>query len=87
MLVSYEAQGNGVSVVIHKGHDADRPGERVPPRTTRQLHGLRAECRRQGAVNETDIRTYLPGAYVGTIPDERFGETALNLGQIRARVR
>jgi hypothetical protein len=33
-------------------------------------------------VNANAITTYLPGAYDGSIPAERFGEAALNLTQI-----
>ena len=65
------------------GHDADRSGERMCHHgATRQRHGPHAECRRSGRGQRSGHRTYLPGSYANTIPTERFGETALNLGQV-----
>ena len=65
VLVSYEAQGNDVSVVHPTlGHDADRCGERVCHHgTTRQLHGLHAECRRSGR-GQRDGDSYVPAGRV-----------------------
>ncbi len=44
--------------------------------------GLTPNVDVQGAINRTEITSRLPGYYEGTVPDERFGEAALNLSQI-----
>ena len=46
------------------------------------LTGLTPNVDVQGAINRTEITSRLPGYYEGTVPDERFGEAALNLSQI-----
>ena len=65
VLVSYEAQGNQVSVVIQRWVTTlTDPASGCA--TTGRLDdatGLRPNVDAQGAVNETDIPTYLPGAY------------------------
>ena len=84
VLVSYEAQGNDVSVVIQRWvtTETDPASGCATTGHLENATGLTPNVDAQGAVNETEIRTFLPGKYVGTIPDERFGETALNLGQV-----
>ena len=70
VLVSYESQGNDVSVVIQRWVTTQTDAASGCA-TTGQLDnstGLTPNVDAQGAVNETDIRTYLPGRYVGTDP-------------------
>ncbi len=70
VLVSYEAQGNDVSVEIQRWVTTQTdPASGCA--TTGHLEnstGFAPNVDAQGAVNETEIRTYLPGKYVGTIP-------------------
>jgi hypothetical protein len=84
VLVSYEAEGNEVSVVIQRWvTELTDPASGCA--TTGRLDDFTSftpNADAQGAANATDIRTYLPGAYVNTIPADRFGETALNLGEV-----
>jgi hypothetical protein len=84
LLVSYEAQGNDVSVLLHRwvtlGSDLA-----TGCATTGQLEPvevLTANTDAQGAVNAARIAARLPGAYTGTVPPRHFGEAALNLSQI-----
>jgi hypothetical protein len=84
VLVSYNAQGNDVSVVIQRWVTTQTDAASGCA-TTGQLDNFTSftpNVDAQGAINETDIGAYLPGAYVNTIPVHRFGETALNLGQL-----
>ena len=84
VLVSYEASGNEISVVIQRWVTTQTNAASGCAATGHldPLTSFVPNVDAQGAVNETDIRTYLPGAYANTIPTERFGETALNLGQV-----
>jgi hypothetical protein len=90
ILVSYEPHGNDpvVDVVIRRwvttGTDVDSgcaTTGRLEPVTT-----LRANIDAQGAMNETAIPSYLPGAFTGTVPERRFGEAALNLEALLQQV-
>jgi hypothetical protein len=86
VLVSYEVQGNDVDVVLQRwittsSDPASGCAEtgRLDPYT-----GFTPNEDAQGAINETSITSRLPGAYTGTVPAERFGETALNLANLLA---
>ena len=46
------------------------------------LTGLTPNVDVQGRHQRTEITSRLPGYYEGTVPEERFGEAALNLSQI-----
>jgi hypothetical protein len=84
VLVSYQAQGNDVDVVLERWVTSQTDfdtgcatsGHLAP------LTGLTPNVDVQGAVNGPAITNYLQGFYGGSIPIERFGEAALNLSQI-----
>jgi hypothetical protein len=84
ILISYDAQGNDVEVVLQRwittATDLDT-GCATRGRLN-GLTGLTPNVDVQGAINATAITSRLPGYYDGTVPEERFGETALNLSQI-----
>ncbi len=85
LLVAYEPQGNNVDVFIQRwvtarGRCDDGVREQGTASTTSS--GLTPNVDAQGAINAAAIAARLPGAYSGTVPAERFGEAALNLGRI-----
>jgi hypothetical protein len=84
VLVSYEAQGNDVDVVLQRWVTllTDRATGCARRGRLDPLRGLTPNLDAQGAVNRTEITSHLPGFYPSTVPILRFGETALNLTQI-----
>jgi hypothetical protein len=84
VLVSYQAQGNGVDVVLERWvtSQTDLATGCAISGHLEPLTGLTPNVDVQGAVNGPAITNYLPGFYGGSIPIERFGEAALNLSQI-----
>ena len=84
ILISYEPHGNGVDVVLQRWRStADDLATGCSARGALDgLTGLTVNVDVQGAINRTVITSRLPGYYEGTVPDERFGEAALNLSQI-----
>jgi hypothetical protein len=84
LLVSYEPQGNDVSVILQRWVTLTADAATACARTGRldNLTGVTPNFDAQGAINRAAIPNYLPGSYAGTIPLERFGEAALNLTQI-----
>jgi hypothetical protein len=83
VLVSYEPHGNTVSVVIHRWV-TETTDNATGCATTGHLMSFAnlSPNLAQGAVNAGEITNYLPGAYGGTIPAERFGEASLNLAAL-----
>lgn len=84
VLVSYEAHGNEVEVVIRQWV-TDEVNDQTDCAETghlREFTRLTPNVDAQGAMNGASITNYLPGAYGGTIPTERFGEAALNLAKL-----
>jgi uncharacterized repeat protein (TIGR01451 family) len=84
VLVSYEAQGNDVDVVLQRWITTN-----TDPATGCATEGRLDEhtsftpnVDAQGAINGASITSRLPGAYTGTVPERRFGETALNLAKL-----
>jgi hypothetical protein len=84
VLVSYRAHGNDVDVVLERWITTNTDAASGCAKTGRldQFTGLAPNVDAQGAVNDATITSRLPGAYSGTVPAERFGETALNLGSL-----
>jgi hypothetical protein len=84
VLVSYEAGGRDVDVVLQRWItlETHAPTGCATRGRLDTLTGVSPNADAQGAVNAAAITTYLPGAYAGSIPAERFGEAALNLTQI-----
>jgi hypothetical protein len=84
VLVSYEAQGNDVDVVIQQWitDQADNATGCARRGHLDNFTSFTPNVDAQGAVNARTITNYLPGAYGGTIPSERFGEASLNLASL-----
>jgi hypothetical protein len=84
VLVSYQAQGNDVDVVLERWVTSQTDSETgcATSGHLAPLTGLTPNVDVQGAVNGPAITNYLRGFYGGSIPIERFGEAALNLSQI-----
>jgi hypothetical protein len=84
VLVSYQARGNDVDVVLERWITTSTDAASGCAKTGRldRFTGLAPNVDAQGAVNAAAITSRLPGAYSGTVPAERFGETALNLGSL-----
>jgi hypothetical protein len=84
VLVSYQAQGNDVDVVLERWVTSQTDLETgcATSGHLAPLTGLTPNVDVQGAVNGPAITNYLQGFYGGSIPIERFGEAALNLSQI-----
>jgi hypothetical protein len=84
VLVSYEAQGNDVDVIV----------QRWVTLTTHAATGCATAGRlddftnfepnvyAQGGINEAAIVSYLPGSYQGMVEPRHFGEAALNIGRL-----
>jgi uncharacterized repeat protein (TIGR01451 family) len=83
VLVSYEPQGNSVSVVLQRWVTDITDNATGCARTGRlENFANLSPNAAQAAVNAGEITNYLPGAYRGTIPTERFGEASLNLAAL-----
>ncbi len=84
ILISYEPHGNAVDVVLQRWRStADDLATGCSTRGHLDgLTGLTPNVDAQGAINQRVITSRLPGYYEGTVPDERFGEAALNLSKI-----
>jgi hypothetical protein len=84
VLVSYQAQGNDVDVVLERWvtSQTDLATGCATSGHLEPLTGLTPNDDVQGAVNSPEITNYLRGFYGGSIPIERFGEAALNLSRI-----
>ena len=86
MLISYEAEGSDFEVIVQRWVTTS-----YDPATgcARAGHlegysGMTDGTDAQGAINDAAITNRLPGFYEeeGTVPRERFGESALNLTRI-----
>jgi hypothetical protein len=88
VLVSYEAQGNDVDVVIQRWVTSQTDPETGCAKTGRldDFTSFTPNEDAQGAINEASIANRLPGFYAtaGTVPLRHFGEAALNLSQLLA---
>jgi uncharacterized repeat protein (TIGR01451 family) len=84
VLVSYEAQGNAVNVEIQRWITESTDPASGCAETGRldRFTGFTPNVDAQGAINDAAIASRLPGAYQGTVPARRFGETALNIARI-----
>jgi hypothetical protein len=84
VLVSYEPQGNTVNVVLQRWVTTATDPDTGCATTGRldEFNALDPNVDAQGAINAAEIASRLPGAYTGTVPAERFGETALNLASL-----
>jgi hypothetical protein len=84
ILVSYEAQGNDVSVIMQRWVTSQTDPATGCARTGQleNFTDLTPNVEAQGAVNATSIVALLPGFYRAAIPLYRFGEAALNLTRI-----
>jgi hypothetical protein len=83
VLVSYQPQGNRVEVVLQRWvtTQADAATGCAREGSLDPFTGL-TSMDAQGALNDSSITSRLPGFYSGSIPMERFGEAALNLGRL-----
>jgi hypothetical protein len=81
VLISYEQHGNEMEVVLHRWRttSANPSNGCAETGTLTDFTGLRPQVDVQGASNEADITSRLPGDIAGTVPARQFGETALNL--------
>jgi uncharacterized repeat protein (TIGR01451 family) len=86
VLVAFEPHGNdpNVNVLLQRWFTEDTDPATGCARTGRlePYNGLTENEDAQGATNDSEITSRLPGAYDGTIPTRRFGETALNLASL-----
>jgi hypothetical protein len=84
ILVSYEALGNDVDVVLQRWvtSQTDLATGCATSGRLDLLTGLTPNIDAQGAVNTATITSRLPGFYQGTVPALRFGEASLNLSRI-----
>jgi hypothetical protein len=84
LLVTYEAQGNAVTVTLQRWVTAQVDAATGCARTGQidGLTGLTPNVDAQGTVNDAAIAAHLPGYYTDSVPLQRFGEAALNLTQI-----
>jgi hypothetical protein len=87
VLLSYEAQGNDVDVVIQRWVTSATDPE-TGCATRGQIDdytSFTANVAAQGAINNSGIAARLPGFYENTVPLHHFGEAALNLSRILER--
>ena len=86
VLVSYEAQGTDVDVVIQRWitETSDAGSGCASTGRLDRYTGFTPNVDAQGAINDAAITSRLPGAYDGTVPRRRFGEAALNLARLIA---
>jgi hypothetical protein len=84
VLVSYQAQGTAVDVVLERWvtSQSDLASGCATRGHLDPLTGLTPNGDVQGAVNGPEITNYLPGFYGASMPIARFGEAALNLSRI-----
>jgi hypothetical protein len=86
ILVSYQAQGSDVEVVLQRWVTDSTDATTSCARTGHldPFTSFTPNVDAQGAVNSSSITSRLPGAYDGTVPAERFGEAALHLERLLA---
>ena len=84
LIISYEPQGNDVSVLLQRWVTSTTDRTTGCARTGHldDLTGLTPNTDVQGAVNRAAIDVHLPGFYSRSIDEERFGEAALNLTEV-----
>ena len=84
VLVSYEAQGRNVDVVVQRWTTmlTDAATGCAKTGTLADFTSFVPNVDAQGAINEGDIVSYLPGFYGSAIPSLAFGEAALNVGRL-----
>jgi hypothetical protein len=84
ILVSYEAEGTDVEVVVQRWITETVDPSTMCARTGRidEFSDLTANVDAQGAINDANITARLPGFYDDEVPRRRFGEAALNLSRI-----
>jgi hypothetical protein len=86
LLVTYQVDGKEVSIVLQRWTTVLADPATGCARTGRldDYTAFDANVDAQGAVNESDITTFLPGFFDGTIAFRHFGEAALNLSRLMA---
>jgi hypothetical protein len=87
VLVSYEAQGNDVNVILQRWVTLLTDAA-TGCATTGRLDDFTSfvpNVDAQGGINDAAITAHLPGFYAGTIPLGHFGETSLNIGRLLGR--
>jgi uncharacterized repeat protein (TIGR01451 family) len=84
IIISYEPQGNDVSVLLQRWVTSTPDTATGCARTGHldDLTGLTPNTDAQGALNRAAIEVHLPGFYSESVPNERFGEAALNLTEV-----
>jgi hypothetical protein len=84
VLISYDAQGTDVEVVIRRWITLTTDAASGCARTGRldTFTGLTPNVDAQGAINERAITSRLPGAFTGTVPLRHFAEAALDLAAV-----
>jgi hypothetical protein len=83
VLVSYEAQGKDVNVILQRWVTTATDPATGCARAGRldDFTSFVSNVYAQGAINDAEIASYLPGFYE-TIPPLRFGEAALNISRL-----
>lgn len=84
VLVSYEAQGQDVDVIVQRWITAltDAATGCATTGTLSASTSVTPNVNAQGAINEAAITSYLPGFYGASIPSHAFGEAALDVGAL-----
>lgn len=84
VLIAYEPQGREVTVEIQRWTttEADPATGCAASGKLETVKSLDASTQAQGALNQEQIASYLPGAGPGTIPSGEFGEASLNLAEV-----
>ena len=84
ILVSYQAEGTEVSVVIQRWVTLTSDPATTCARTGKidDFSGLSPNVDAQGAINDEAITARLPGFYDSSVPRRHFGEAALNLSRL-----
>jgi Prealbumin-like fold domain len=84
VLISFQAHGNSVAVVVQRWETTTTDPATNCARTGVLVDSssFTANVDVQGAVNAETIPNALPGSFGDTIPAGRFGEAAINLGKV-----
>ena len=84
ILVSYEAQGSDVNVILQRWVTSLTDAASGCARSGQldDYTSFAPNIAAQGAVNQTSIDAHLPGFYTGTVPLHHFGEAALNVNRL-----
>ncbi len=82
VLISYDFHGSDDVRIVVRQWTTTATDSATGCATAGTLRTVNVTAGAQGAVNASAIPNHLPGFYHGTVPGDRFGETALNLAAI-----